>query len=45
MLSYYGRLSSEVYDIDKPIDHSFRDVVFCQDFGQVKSKHNSFPFT
>ncbi len=28
MLSYYGRLSSEVYDIDKPIDHSFRDVEF-----------------
>lgn len=21
------------------------DMVFCQDFGQVKSKHNSFPFT
>ena len=28
MLSYYGRLSSEVYDIDKPIGHSFGDVEF-----------------
>ncbi|HHY28271.1 MAG TPA: class I SAM-dependent methyltransferase [Desulfitobacterium dehalogenans] len=28
MLSYYGRLSSEVYDMDKPIGHSFGDVEF-----------------
>lgn len=28
MLNYYGRLSSEVYDIDKPIGHSFGDVEF-----------------
>ena len=28
MLSYYGRLSSEVYDIDKPIGHSFGDVEY-----------------
>jgi len=28
MLSYYGRLSSEVYDIDKPVGHSFGDVEF-----------------
>lgn len=28
MLNYYGRLSSEVYDIDKPIGHSYRDVEF-----------------
>ncbi|WP_313233851.1 class I SAM-dependent DNA methyltransferase [Tissierella praeacuta] len=28
MLSYYGSLSSEVYDMDKPIGHSFGDVEF-----------------
>ncbi len=28
MLSYYGRLSSELYDMDKPIGHSFGDVEF-----------------
>lgn len=28
MLSYYGRLSSEVYDMDKPIGHSLGDVEF-----------------
>lgn len=28
MLSYYGRLSSEVYDMDKPTGHSFGDVEF-----------------
>lgn len=28
MFSYYGRLSSEVYDMDKPIGHSFGDVEF-----------------
>lgn len=28
MLSFYGRLSSEVYDMDKPIGHSFGDVEF-----------------
>ncbi|MDF2845037.1 MAG: methylase involved in ubiquinone/menaquinone biosynthesis [Herbinix sp.] len=28
MLSYYGRLSSEVYDMDKPIGHSFGDIEF-----------------
>lgn len=28
MLSYYGRLSSEVYDMDKPIGHSFGDVEY-----------------
>lgn len=28
MLSYYGRLSSEVYDMDKPVGHSFGDVEF-----------------
>ena len=31
MLSYYGKMSSEVYDIDKPIGHSFRDVEFYMD--------------
>ena len=31
MLSYYGRLSSEVYDMDKPIGHSFGDVEFYRD--------------
>jgi SAM-dependent methyltransferase len=31
MLNYYGRLSSEVYDIDKPIGHSFGDVEFYMD--------------
>lgn len=28
MLSYYGSLCSEVYDMDKPIGHSFGDVEF-----------------
>lgn len=28
MLSYYGSLSSEVYDIDKPIGFPYRDVKF-----------------
>lgn len=28
MLNYYGKLSSEVYDMDKPIGHSFGDVEF-----------------
>ncbi|NLY47383.1 MAG: class I SAM-dependent methyltransferase [Tissierella sp.] len=28
MLSYYGRLSSELYDMDKPIGSSFGDVEF-----------------
>lgn len=28
MLSYYNRLSSEVYDLDKPIGQSFGDVEF-----------------
>lgn len=28
MLSYYGRLSSEVYDMDKPVGHSFGDIEF-----------------
>ncbi|CAA9461369.1 MAG: SAM-dependent methyltransferase [uncultured Rubrobacteraceae bacterium] len=27
-LSSYGRLATEVYDIDKPIGHSFGDVEF-----------------
>jgi SAM-dependent methyltransferase len=31
MLNYYGKLSSEVYDIDKPIGHSFGDVEFYMD--------------
>lgn len=31
MLSYYGRLSSEVYDMDKPIGHSFGDIEFYAD--------------
>jgi SAM-dependent methyltransferase len=31
MLSYYGRLSSEIYDMDKPIGHSFGDVEFYMD--------------
>lgn len=31
MLNYYGRLSSEVYDIDKPIGYSFGDVEFYMD--------------
>lgn len=31
MLSYYSKLSSEVYDIDKPIGHSFGDVEFYAD--------------
>ncbi|QDX94413.1 class I SAM-dependent methyltransferase [Brevibacillus laterosporus] len=28
MLDFYNRLSSEVYDLDKPIGHSFGDVEF-----------------
>ena len=28
MFSYYSKLSTEVYDIDKPIGHSFGDVEF-----------------
>ena len=28
MLSYYSRLSSEVYDLDKPVGHSFGDIEF-----------------
>lgn len=28
MLSYYSKLSSQVYDLDKPIGHSFGDVEF-----------------
>jgi SAM-dependent methyltransferase len=28
MLNYYGRLASEVYDLDKPIGHSFGDVEY-----------------
>lgn len=28
MLNYYGRLSSEVYDLDKPVGHSFGDIEF-----------------
>lgn len=28
MLSYYGRLSSEVYNMDKPVGHSFGDIEF-----------------
>jgi SAM-dependent methyltransferase len=28
MLSFYGKLSSEVYDMDKPIGHSFGDVEY-----------------
>ena len=28
IVSYYGRLSSELYDMDKPIGHSFGDVEF-----------------
>lgn len=28
MLSYYSSLSSEVYDMDKPIGHSFGDVEY-----------------
>ncbi|WP_313152292.1 class I SAM-dependent methyltransferase [Lacrimispora sp.] len=31
MLSYYGRLSSEVYDMDKPVGHSFGDIEFYSD--------------
>lgn len=31
MLSYYGRLSSEVYDMDKPIGHSFGDIEFYEE--------------
>jgi SAM-dependent methyltransferase len=28
LLSYYSRLSSEVYDLDKPVGHSFGDVEY-----------------
>lgn len=28
MLSYYGSISAEVYDLDKPIGHSFGDVEY-----------------
>lgn len=28
MLSYYSRLSAEVYDMDKPVGHSFGDIEF-----------------
>ena len=28
MLSFYSRLSSEVYDLDKPVGHSFGDIEF-----------------
>lgn len=28
MFSYYGKMSSEVYDMDKPIGHSFGDIEF-----------------
>lgn len=28
MLGYYSSLSSEVYDMDKPVGHSFGDVEF-----------------
>ena len=31
MLNYYGRLSSEVYDMDKPVGHSFGDIEFYTD--------------
>ncbi len=31
MLNYYGSLSSEVYDIDKPVGHSFGDIEFYAD--------------
>lgn len=31
MLGYYSRLSSEIYDIDKPIGHSFGDIEFYMD--------------
>lgn len=31
VLSYYSKLSSEVYDMDKPIGHSFGDVEFYMD--------------
>lgn len=31
MLNYYGRLSSEVYDLDKPVGHSFGDIEFYSD--------------
>lgn len=30
-MSYYGKLSSEVYDMDKPIGHSFGDVEYYMD--------------
>jgi len=31
MLSYYGRLSSEVYDLDKPVGRSFGDIEFYEE--------------
>ena len=31
MLGYYSKLSSEVYDLDKYIGHSFGDVEFYSD--------------
>lgn len=31
MLNCYGRLSSEVYDMDKPVGHSFGDIEFYAD--------------
>jgi SAM-dependent methyltransferase len=31
LLSYYSRLSSEVYDLDKPVGHSFGDVEYYLD--------------
>ncbi|SEM12290.1 Methyltransferase domain-containing protein [Mesobacillus persicus] len=31
MVSYYGRLSSEVYNLDKPVGHSFGDIEFYQE--------------
>ena len=31
MLNYYGRLSSEVYDLDKPVGRSFGDIEFYEE--------------
>lgn len=31
MLNYYGRLASEVYDLDKLVGHSFGDVEYYAD--------------
>lgn len=39
MLNYYGRLSSEVYDMDKPVGHSFGDIEFYAD--RLKSCNGS----